>query len=119
MLLPENNLMIEQCIGLDIKSNRENSVSRLCSLTVSGQTIDDGTTYKFNETKTFEYKSSASITFVETDKPVYKPSQTGTLCYKYMWCSHVASCLLLCFIPFNVCLFEFKYVFEYWRLIMH
>jgi hypothetical protein len=46
------------------------------SLTVSGKAI--GQAYSFSETKTFEYKANGYVTFVETDKPVYKPGQTGS-----------------------------------------
>ncbi len=42
-------------------------------LTVSGGTLDGS--YKFENTKSFILKTSSSLSFVETDKPVYKPGQ--------------------------------------------
>ena len=40
---------------------------------------------KFNDTKYFLYKISNSFTLVETDKPVYKPGDKGTLPKSTRW----------------------------------
>ena len=44
-------------------------------MTVSGETLSGD--YKFDNSKRVSVKKISDLTFIETDKPVYKPGQKG------------------------------------------
>jgi hypothetical protein len=44
-------------------------------LIVSGETLNGD--YRFNNSKIVSVKKISDLTFIETDKPVYKPGQKG------------------------------------------
>ena len=65
----------ESCF--DIKIRKGISVDNAKRLIVRGETVDRD--YKFEDSKQFLVKKVGDLTFIETDKPIYKPGQKGKI----------------------------------------
>lgn len=63
----------ETCFGLKIQKSISDYETK--TLIVSGETLNGD--YRFNNSKIVSMKKISDLTFIETDKPVYKPGQKG------------------------------------------
>jgi uncharacterized protein YfaS (alpha-2-macroglobulin family) len=69
--LSMNTTPMETCYDIKINNYQLKNDYQMGRIRIKGQTTDG---YKFESTKSFSLKKQNSITFIETDKPVYKPS---------------------------------------------